>query len=121
MEGPVGVLKIEATKAKAGFAKLPEKAKAKDLEITRHGRVKGYFISPEQYQRLKSLERADGTALEKLELQFQEMARHMQTAKHRQAVGKIESLDLDDVLAAGARKQHRGSPQEARTRRLKRA
>jgi PHD/YefM family antitoxin component YafN of YafNO toxin-antitoxin module len=114
----MSVLKIEATKAKAGFAKLPEKAKSKDLEITRHGRVKGYFISPEQYQRLKSLERADGTALEKLELQFQEMARHMQTAKHRQAVGRIESVDLDDILAA-ANKKPRTS--ELRTRRFKRA
>ncbi len=99
----MGVLRIEATKAKAGFSKLPEKARSRDLEITRHGRVQGYFIAPDQYQRLKSLERADATELERLEHEFQAMVKHMQGAKHRKAVELIKHVDLATILEVGAK------------------
>jgi PHD/YefM family antitoxin component YafN of YafNO toxin-antitoxin module len=94
------VLKIESTKAKASFSKLPQQAKSKDIEITKHGEPQGYYLAPSEYRRLKALDRAGKTSLDSLEQRFRTVVQSMQTPAHRDAVKKIVKAPLTEIVRA---------------------
>jgi len=97
------VTKVEATKAKSGFAKLPAQAQANDVAITRHGRIQAYVVSPDRYTSLVSTSRVAEEPLKKLEDEFEALVARMQGESHRRAVRALETLPLSEILAAGAR------------------
>lgn len=100
----MSVVKLESTKAKSGFAKLPARAKTGDVAITRHGRVQAYVLSPDRYQSLVGIAEVGKNSLEKLDDELDALFARMQTASHRKVVHALETLPLSDILAAGARK-----------------
>lgn len=98
----MSVVKVEATRAKSTFAKLPARARASDLAITRHGHVQAYVVSPDRYRALVSASSLGKGALQKLDDDFEAMVAAMQTSAHQKAVKSIETLPLEQILASGA-------------------
>jgi PHD/YefM family antitoxin component YafN of YafNO toxin-antitoxin module len=100
----MSVVKVESTKAKGEFARLPKRARASDVAITRHGRIQAYVLSPDRYQSLVAIAEVGKDSLEKLDDELDALFARMQTASHRKVVHALETLPLSDILAAGALK-----------------
>lgn len=95
------IVEIESTKAKAGFASLPERAKSGDLAITRHGRVQAYVLSPERYAHLAAIDHVGTDLMQTLDGDFESLVTRMQSPVHARAVQALVSAPLEIVLAGG--------------------
>lgn len=98
------VVKLESTKAKAGFAKLPERARNGDVALTRHGRIQAYVLSPDRYASLVGIAEVGKDELQKLDEEFEALVARMQTPRQQKAIQAIATLPLSEILAQGALK-----------------
>lgn len=96
------LVKLESTKAKAAFAKLPARAASSDVAITRHGRIQAYVLSPDRYTSLVSVAEVGADPLRKLEDEFKALVEGMQKPAHRRAVHELGTLPLGEILRIGA-------------------
>jgi prevent-host-death family protein len=98
----MGVVKVDATKAKNAFAELHARAQRTDVAITKHGHVQAYLVSPSRYRLLEAVSGPGQATLRRLDEAFDEMVARMQQEPHRKAIDAIETMSLSNILAAGA-------------------
>ncbi|HEX7342506.1 MAG TPA: type II toxin-antitoxin system Phd/YefM family antitoxin [Rhodanobacteraceae bacterium] len=109
------IIEIEATRAKARFASLPEQAQTQDVAITRHGHIQAYVLSPERYAALAAVDRVGADAMHKLDDAFAALVARMQSGSHARAATRLATAPLDTILASTQPAKPVRKPRKRRT------